>query len=558
MKKFRMSFKTIFLFTGILPMLGVSIFLSIIACNLSETNLKESQKITLRSTAMTLKEYFQYDVIANGSVDYEEYADHEYMNLLTDEDIQQTLFEGDTRFLTSIKGDDGSYFENTKANPDIWAAVSRKEDYYAENVIINHEEYMVYYTPVYADASNAKVWGMAFSGIPMKDITENVNKLRLQIGVIVAAACLVLVIPLYLLAKTYTDSLAIIVEDMHALANGDLSEKSFKESFCTEFNSAGAAIVNTQRKLNSTVGKIRETYNTLHGSVESVDDLSNNSANEITSSSNLITQMANTAMSMAENVQNVNAVAIDLGNSIESISDSSTQASDQADVMSKANEEAMRNIREVYDSNERSVDAIIRINDQTKSAAEAVNNIRSAADVIANIAGQTNLLALNASIEAARAGESGRGFAVVAENIRELAEQSNASAQDIRKSVEDVVSQVGECAEMANNAKDMMVNQQTLVRTVAENMKSFSSSVSDVASGITKVSNEVNSLNSIKETIVTNVTDLSAISEENAASAAEVSTNIDNIASNITGTKDESTRMRGMAQDLNKELGFFK
>lgn len=98
---------------------------------------------------------------------------------------------------------------------------------------------------------------------------------------------------------------------------------------------------------------------------------------------------------------------------------------------------------------ERAMSILLDVRSIVQQAAEEVRTLtRTATDInrfvgsVSRIAEQTNLLSLNAAIEAARAGAAGRGFAVVAGEVRKLADQTQAAADDVVQMTETVTARV--------------------------------------------------------------------------------------------------------------------
>jgi methyl-accepting chemotaxis protein len=169
-------------------------------------------------------------------------------------------------------------------------------------------------------------------------------------------------------------------------------------------------IVSQVDRLFSTIEEVSSSITEMSVSSQQVaDNLDNlSSSTEVTASS--ITEMDASIKEVEETAQHTNKL--------------SEQASLDAELGKTAVAETISGIQAIRETVEDASRAIEGLGKQS-------GEIGTILTVIDEVADQTRLLSLNASIIAAQAGEHGKGFAVVADEIRELAERTAMSTQEI-------------------------------------------------------------------------------------------------------------------------------
>ena len=190
---------------------------------------------------------------------------------------------------------------------------------------------------------------------------------------------------------------------------------------------------------------------------------------------------------------------------------------------------------------------------------KSVEEIEKLTADILNISSQTNLLALNASIEAARAGEAGKGFAVVADEIRQLADSSRDTANNIQainarvidsvqklsSSSEQMIKYINETVLSDYNAFVDMGNQYSEDAShIDVNMKEYASDISEIEEEIKQMTDSVQGI--------------SDAVDESAKGVTQVAESIESLVQSISQVASEIEHNKAIAEKLKSEAGYFE
>lgn len=550
----RLDFLRVIMLIGSVPLLSAIIILTICAAMKMENELETSTYARLRACAISVQKYFEWDI--REEILEKDDVSYEFIDSLQKDEIELTFFEGDTRFITSIKDKNGNRAEGTKASEEVWNIVKTGKDYQSDGIDISGVKYYVYYTPVCTD--DGKVIGMAFAGEKEAIVNDAKNNLMISFVKIALVLMVVYLIILIWLARVIRKPLAKTAADIENIANGNISNEISGSSKIAETDKLITASRILKEKLNDIVTGVNEHVVNLQQDTASLKeraDFCNDGTKQI---SQAMEELSVTAVTLAENVQDVNAKSLEMGNAITDIDGDVQVLSDNSNHMDKANEDAAKSIETVLDSSNRSSAIVEKITNQIEETNQAISSINEAVDLIMDITGQTSLLSLNASIEAARAGQAGRGFAVVADEIKKLSEQSAQGADAIKQVADNIFEKSNESVALVNEVRELIGKEQEDISVSKESFEILSKTINDNLVAVSRISEKTKQLDTIKQAIIGNINDLSAISEENAASNQEVSANITNIAESIDEMNAATGHVNNISEELAQLMEYFK
>jgi methyl-accepting chemotaxis protein len=384
---------------------------------------------------------------------------------------------------------------------------------------------------------------------------SKMTTLMVLIGIIFAiAGGLVAVV----FAKSIIDPLKAINDSVSALAHGRFERISKYEYLRNEL---GIIVADTNLvidTLDEIVSDIRKSADSVNTSSESLAETAEQISMTADNVSNAVTEIANGASQQADEIQSANESTGVISDNIRAVTTNAESVSGTAQNMNSDSKSSAEQLHMLKDSSDKMTVAIEEISRRISSTGEAVERISEKVAAINSIASQTNLLALNASIEAARAGDAGRGFAVVAEEIGKLADESTASANEIRNEMELLLSESNAAVAKAGEVSEVTENQKQILDATVETIAKLIDGIEDSVSGIESITSSAETCESSKMAIVDVMSSLSAISEENAAATEETSASMEELNAMVNNLAQAAQSLKDISDQLNSDMEFFQ
>ncbi|AGF56683.1 methyl-accepting chemotaxis protein [Clostridium saccharoperbutylacetonicum] len=389
------------------------------------------------------------------------------------------------------------------------------------------------------------------------DAFSTINNIKIKmigIGVVILAITIIVGI---ILSKSMVKPLLILTQAAKQLSQGNL-KYDFHTNIGGEIGELSKAFIDMRENLIILVKQISLAADNVTVSSKDVLDSSKQAEMVAGQIADTTTQLAMGGDEQARSVQNTLGAINKIVESIDEIAESSknsfessVKAEDLVKTGSGIVETQNLKMKDSTNAVEEVAKVVFVLNDKTVQIGQIIQ-------VIESVAEQTNLLALNAAIEAARAGEQGKGFAVVADQVRKLAEESQASIGKIQAIIKDIQNTTNTAVDSVKNATEIINSQNQSVENTSIIFNDILKNVNLIAKEIREVSNFTDGVKDAGENIQQDMERILAVSEETAASTQEVTASTEEQATYSENIVNEVEKLSILAAELKKCISTFQ
>lgn len=392
-----------------------------------------------------------------------------------------------------------------------------------------------------------------------EEITESIRT-YISTSIVIEVSAIILFVTLaYIFISIILKPVDVITDTLNQMSNlkfnFDIDDKLMKRK--DEVGSIFNAVDKLKASLINAIYNIKTQSNLLLNSSVELKSGIETTADTISQINKAVEEVAYGATSQAEDTQSASENVISMGNQVVETVETMVSLKEITSNMRTVNNEVQTMLSELIKENDETKISIDDIYMQTNTTNESALKIQEVIEIIQNIAKQTNLLSLNAAIEASHAGESGRGFAVVAEEIRKLADQSNASAKQIEDIVKELLEDSSQAVKTMKVVKENINGQTNKMVQIDNQFVLLNQHVEESLFGINNISDKVTVLDENRSNVVDAVQSLSAIAEENSAATEETSAAVMQVNEIIGNISDNANKLNNISVSLDEIINKF-